>query len=379
MELKVPALAGLERFRTPALFIDMDAVEGNIAATLLLLGGDPGRWRPHLKTVKVGMVMRRIRELGVMQAKCSTALELETACAAGFTDVLLAYPVTGPAVEAVRRIMARYPATAVSVLVEDADMLPAWRGSRVGIFIDLNPGMNRTGTSPEAAEHVIGLARAIQDAGLRYAGLHYYDGHASDFPAEEAESRVHAGYDRLLSLVGRLAAAGISTPEVVTAGTPAFPHAATYQKFRDAGVVHRVSPGTVLFNDRRSLSQLPERAGYRPAVLVLSRVISHPSATRFSADAGHKTVSADSGDPTCEVLGHAEYRPRHPSEEHLPMDVPAGIPLPARGETLWLLPTHVCPTVNNFDHAVIVRGGEVQGVEPVTARGRHAPLEPMTN
>jgi D-serine deaminase-like pyridoxal phosphate-dependent protein len=108
-------------------------------------------------------------------------------------------------------------------------------------------------------------------------------------------------------------------------------------------------------------------------------VVSHPGATRFTTDAGHKAVSADAGDPTCEVLGHPDYRPRHPSEEHLPMDVPPGTPLPPRGRELWLLPTHVCPTVNNFDHAVVVSGGRVSGVERVTARGRHAPLEPMTN
>ncbi|HSE53266.1 MAG TPA: hypothetical protein VLB00_13845, partial [Gemmatimonadales bacterium] len=80
------------------------------------------------------------------------------------------------------------------------------------------------------------------------------------------------------------------------------------------------------------------------------------------------------GDPTCEVIGHSEYTPRHPSEEHLPMDVPAGAPLPPRGELLWLLPSHVCPTVNNFDHAVIVSDGKLQGVERVSARGRHPPL-----
>jgi D-serine deaminase-like pyridoxal phosphate-dependent protein len=139
-------------------------------------------------------------------------------------------------------------------------------------------------------------------------------------------------------------------------------------------VIHRVSPGTVVYNDRRSLAQLPGDAGYRPAAFVLARVVSHPSATRFCLDAGHKTVSADSGDPTCDILGHPEFTPRHPSEEHLPVDVPPGTALPLRASTLWLLPSHVCPTVNNFDHAVVVVDGAVQGLEPVTARGRHAPM-----
>jgi D-serine deaminase-like pyridoxal phosphate-dependent protein len=160
---------------------------------------------------------------------------------------------------------------------------------------------------------------------------------------------------------------------VITAGTPAFPHAATYHGF-PAETTHRVSPGTVVYNDRKSLTQLPADAGYRTAVFVLSRAISHPRPDRFCADAGHKAISADAGDPICEVIGHPEYRARHPSEEHLPFDVPAGASLPARGTLLSLLPSHVCPTVNNFDYAVIVQGGTVIGMERVTARGRHPPL-----
>jgi len=379
MDVTAPNVAGLEAILTPALVIDLDAVRENIAATLRLLGGGPNRWRPHLKTAKLALVMRTIREHGVSHAKCSTTLELETACAGGFADVLLAYPITGPQVDVVKRIAGRYPGTDISVLVEDAAMVAPWRGSRIGLFIDLNSGMDRTGMLLEGHDRVIGLAHGIEGSGLRFAGLHYYDGHASEFAPHEALQRVHAGYDRLLALVERLAAAGIRTPEVITAGTPAFPHALTYRRFADIGVTHRVSPGTVIYNDRRSLQQLPEAAGYRAAAFVLASVVSHPGPTRFCADAGHKSISADAGDPTCEVVGHCEYVARHPSEEHLPFEVPPGASLPPRGTLVWLWPSHVCPTVNNFDHAVIVASGKFQGVERVTARGRHPPLAIVTN
>jgi len=283
MVMSVPTVAGLEAILTPALVVDLDAVRQNIAATLRLLGGDPNRWRPHLKTAKLGLTMRTIREHGVAQAKCSTTLELETACEAGFHDLLLAYPVTGPQVGMVQRIAAAYPDRDISVLVEDAAMVAPWRGSGIGLFIDLNSGMDRTGMLLDGHEEVIGLARGINGSGLRFAGLHYYDGHASGFAADEAEGLVHAGYDRLLSLVKRLAAAGIPAPEVVTAGTPAFPHAREYRGFTEAGTVHRVSPGTVVYNDRRSLEQLPADAGYRPAALVLATVVSHPGPHRHAA------------------------------------------------------------------------------------------------
>jgi D-serine deaminase-like pyridoxal phosphate-dependent protein len=199
-----------------------------------------------------------------------------------------------------------------------------------------------------------------------------------DFPPDRAAELVHQGYDRLNALVGLLRDAGIPIPEVITAGTPAFPYAVSYQRF-PPGTRHRVSPGTVVYNDRKSLTQLPIDAGYRTAVHVLSRIISHPRPDRFCADAGHKAVSADAGDPVCEVIGHPEFRARHPSEEHLPFDVPPGTALPPRGSLLSLLPTHVCPTVNNFDYAVIVQGGQVIGMERVTARGRHPPLSGVAN
>lgn len=375
MELMAPVVAGVDAIRTPALVIDMDAVEGNISATLRLLGGKPDRWRPHLKTAKLALVMRAMVQRGVRQAKCSTTLELQTACEAGFQDLLLAYPVTAPQADVVRRIADAHPGVRISVLVEDAKMLDFWRGSPVGIFIDLNSGMDRTGMLLDGYAEILGLAREIAEAGLRFAGLHFYDGHASGFLADEAERRVHAGYDRLHDLVERLRGDGVVTPEVITAGTPAFPHALGYSRFAEAGVIHRNSPGTVVYNDCKSLSQLPEDAGYRPAALVLSTVVSQPGPARVCADAGHKAVSADAGIPTCAVMGHPDFLPRHPSEEHLPIDVPKGVPLPSRGEKLWLLPAHVCPTVNNFDHAIIVKNGAVQGVERVTARGRHAPID----
>ena len=364
MELNPPALAGLDAIRTPALVLLAEQVERNIAATLGLLGGEANRWRPHLKTAKLGWTMSRLRAAGIRQAKCATPLELETACTAGFDDVLLSYPVLGPSVELTRQIALRHPGVRISALVEAEPMVAAWRGSRVALFIDLNPGMDRTGAASEPGR-VQAIARSIEAAGLEWAGLHYYDGQAEG-------AAVSAGYDRLLRLAEALRAAGLVTPEIVTAGTPAFPAARSYCHFRDAGYLHRVSPGTVVYCDVRSLEQLP--VGYGAAALVLSRVVSRPLANRVTCDAGHKAVSADAGDPTCAVLGHPAWVPRHPSEEHLPIELPASTELPALGTPLWLLPRHVCPTVNNFDQAVIVADGKVQGVERVTARGRHPPL-----
>jgi D-serine deaminase-like pyridoxal phosphate-dependent protein len=107
----------------------------------------------------------------------------------------------------------------------------------------------------------------------------------------------------------------------------------------------------------------------------MTRVVSHPAPGMITCDAGHKSVSADAGVPTCAVLGHPELEPLTPSEEHLPMRVAAGAAAPAIGELLFLVPRHVCTTVNNFDHAMIVSGGNLIAVEPVSARGRERPIQ----
>jgi D-serine deaminase-like pyridoxal phosphate-dependent protein len=367
-------LADTSRILTPALAIYPEYVDANIAATLRLLGGDANRWRPHVKTAKLGFVMRRLVAHGVTACKCATTLELAAACAAGFTDVLLAYPVVGAHARRVRQIARQYPHVGVWALAESGEQIVQWAGSPVGVFLDLNPGMNRTGVGQEREDDVLALARATAEAGVAFGGLHYYDGHMAGVPADAREAAAHRGYDRLLALAAALEHAGITVPEVVTAGTPAFPASLSYPGFVGASFIHRVSPGTVVYSDCTSLDQLPEEYGYRPAALVLTTVVSHPTVDRVTCDAGHKAVSADMGTPTCRVLGHPALEPQHLSEEHLPILVAPGAARPAIGETLYLVPRHVCPTVNNFDDALIIEDGRITGVERVTARGHEGPL-----
>ena len=367
-------IASADRIQTPALAIYLDFVEHNITTTLRLLGGDANRWRPHIKTAKIGSIIRRLVEHGVQQFKCATTLELLTACEAGATDVLVAYPCVGARATRVREIALAYPQVQVSALVENVEAIEAFAGSSIGLFIDVNAGMDRTGISEESVGEIIDIAQAIAHRGLRFRGLHYYDGHhrAPDLEARTAEA--HRGYDHLLGIVNKLARAGSEVEEVITSGTPSFPAALDYKPFRSGRFVHRVSPGTVVYNDLTSLSQLSEEIGYLPAALVITSVVSRPLNSMVTCDAGHKTVSADSGDPTCAVLGHPELTPIHPSEEHLPMQAAPGVSIPEIGQQLYLLPRHICPTVNNFDHALLIKGQEIVGVSEVSARGREKPI-----
>jgi D-serine deaminase-like pyridoxal phosphate-dependent protein len=178
----------------------------------------------------------------------------------------------------------------------------------------------------------------------------------------------------LLELVSEIRRLGLNVPEIVTAGTPTFPCSISYDGFLGQGFVHRVSPGTIVYCDATSLAQLPGEYGYAPAALILTRVVSRPHRGVVTCDAGHKAVSADAGMPTCVVVGHAELAPLSPSEEHLPLAIEGGAAEPTVGDVLYLLPRHVCPTVNNFDCALLVRNGEIESLEKVSARGREAPL-----
>ena len=367
--------ATLERYRvhnaqalsTPSLLIYAEMIDANIKSALRMMNGDANRWRPHLKTAKLGYTMRRLVDHGVRTAKCATTLELLTALDAGMEDMVVAFPVMGANAARVREIAAAHPDRKISVLVEGPDQLNEWRKSSIGIFVDLNSGMDRTGMAEDRFDEVRSFVEQVLQAGLEFRGLHHYDGQIHNTDATAAAA-AHEGYSRLLGLITCLEESGIQVSEVITSGTPAMPHALKFAGFNGAEFVHRVSPGTIIYNDRSSLKELPNY-GFVPAALVLSTVVSRPLANRVTCDAGHKAVSADAGVPTCDVLGWRGLVGLKPSEEHLPLEL-AGGNLPARGELLYLLPAHVCPTVNNFDRAVIVRDGKVESIEPVSARGR---------
>ena len=364
-----------EKVLTPALVMYPDIVAANIERTIALLGGNARRWRVHIKTAKMAYTLRMLAKRGVRNFKCATTLELLTACQNGAEDVLFAYPVIGANAHRVAQIAGEFPEIRISVLAEREEQLRQWQGSRVGVFLDINPGMNRTGIDQTSKSEVIELVRTLEHLGIAFRGLHYYDGQYGSLEESERQQQAHKGYDKLLELVNELTRQKINVPEVITAGTPTFPASLSYRGFQAGGFVHAVSPGTLVYNDATSLKQLPGEYGYRPAVLVSTRVVSQPAARIVTCDAGHKAVSADAGVPTCLVIGHPELMPLSPSEEHLPMESREGADTVRVGEMVYLLPRHICPTVNNFDRVLLIRNGQIEAVEQVSARGHEGPLD----
>ena len=362
---------------SPQLVVFMDQVKHNLATMLAHCGGDAARWRPHLKTTKMAPVYDACVASGVRHFKCATVREARLMCgvlrgrAITDGDVLLAYPLIGPSLKQLADLADEFPEVRLGVLCEDAAAAPRLPGS-LGVFIDINPGYDRTGVPFEATDDIAAIATA---AGARFRGLHYYEGHLSDESAEKRRSEADKVYGSLDVLVGTLRSRGIAVEEVITSGTPTCLEALRYygEKASEAPT-HRISPGTVVFHDSMSEEmEGGEALGLLPAALVLSRVVSHPRPWSAPGqpcvvmlDAGSKALACEAGSPVARVLEVPQLKALGPSEEHLPMA--SSEPPPPRGTPLLLIPRHVCPTVNLAEHALVVeRGAEPKWVE-VAAR-----------
>ncbi len=361
-----PALT--ERLLSPALIVYLDVVRTNIRTVLSHLGGDPNRWRPHVKTIKIPAVQAELVHAGIRHFKCATPREADCLArvldAGGCSgDVLLAYPLVGPGLERLAEVASSHPHVRFSVLVESPEAARE-APATLGLFVDLNGGMDRTGiplSSPDTID------ATFDAAGPRLRGLHAYDGDRSE-PDPQARTRaLERSYASLEALVRRQMARGHSVPELITAGTPAFLDAARTRAFEGlAETQHRVSPGTVVLHDLRSAEENPG-LDLSPAALVFSRVISHPRSSRVTCDAGSKSMAAEAGHPIAAVLGRPEWVAQGPSEEHLPLRVERGA-APARGTELLLVPRHVCPTVNLAEQAVLIESDKAPRIVAVEAR-----------
>ena len=364
-----------EQLLSPALIVYMDRVRANVQRVIEAVGGDPDRWRPHIKTVKLAPVFLELARAGVRNFKCATTREaaclLDSLDAAGVEDVdlLLAHTLVGPNLTQLGRIASAYPAVRVSVLCEDPDAV-AGIPQPLGVFVDVNTGMNRTGVPLDRPAQIAGVGEA---AGDRFRGVHFYDGHLAGLAADTRRNRAFACYDELMKVLADLDGRGIVVGEAITSGTPTFPCAIAYEPLsRLAGTVHRVSPGTAVLGDTRALQEIPE-VGLVPAAVVFARVVSQPANGLVTCDAGSKSIAADAGDPCAEAIGHPDLVALTPNEEHLPLRVNRGT-APPRGTELLLVPRHVCPTVNLAEKAVLIENGLLSEVVEVIGRAHETLL-----
>jgi D-serine deaminase-like pyridoxal phosphate-dependent protein len=268
-------------------------------------------------------------------------------------DLLFAYPLVGPALDRLGTLAREFGGVSVSVLCENPEGIDRI-DAKLGIFVDLDPGMHRTGIPLDRLEVIRAV---IEGAGSRFRGVHFYDGHIRGATVEARREMAHRGYRALFETLDELRS-DAKVNEVVTSGTPAFRYALEFEPFhRLEPAVHRVSPGTVVFHDLRSEQEL-EDLDLVPAAVVFSRVVSRPRPDRITADAGSKSIAAEAGDPCVFALGYPGLHALTPSEEHLPFAVRSG-KRPPRGSELYLVPRHVCPTVNLAEQVLLVDGEDI--------------------
>ena len=360
-------ITGSELPDSPALLIYPDRVKKNIQTALRWVDGDVSRIRPHIKTHKSEEVCRMMMQAGIYQFKCATIAEAEILGKCGAKDVVLAYQPTGPKLERLVEMILHYPQTQFGCLCDNVDTAKEQSECfnrhqlRVPVYVDLNIGMNRTGIQPGPV--AINVYQQLnQLPGIIAAGLHAYDGHQRNPDFEQRTHECNTAFEAVVNLKKELQALGLPVPTILAGGSPSFP---IHAKRTDV----QCSPGTFIYWDK-GYGDLCAEQGFLQAAVLLTRVISHPTAERVCTDLGHKSVAAENDLQKRIFFLHTEgLNPVGQSEEHLVLENKNRITLPV-GSVLYGLPYHICPTVALFEQVFTVEEGKITGTWKNSARDR---------
>lgn len=357
--LTSPLAAKIAReYGTPALVIDMDRVENNIARVQKICDAAGVANRPHIKTHKSPFLAQLQIKAGAKGITCQKLGEAEVMAAAGIDDILISYNLIGD--EKIARLGALLAKTKVTVAADNEVVIAGLPGAAAAagrplpVVIECDTGRKRAGV--ETPSEVIALAQQIKDApGLSFAGLLMY-------PTETGWNDAQRFHDEALTGLRQL---GLDPAIVSTGGSPNLKNVGQLK----GATEHR--PGTYIYNDRMQVA-----AGVATwddcALHVYSTVVSRASPDRGILDAGSKTLTADTGglDGYGLILEHPEAKIARFAEEHGFLDLTKSNTRPAVGDVVRIVPNHVCVAVNMSDEVVMVRGDEIVGILPVAARGK---------
>jgi D-serine deaminase-like pyridoxal phosphate-dependent protein len=354
---------------SPALLFSLEAIRHNIFRMIQRAGG-PERLRPHVKTHKTRQIVRMQRDAGVVKHKAATIAEAEMLAQEAVSEVLLAYPLVGPAARRFAKLVRTYPECRFLTTVDHPDLAEGLSQALVNenvaveVLLDVDVGQHRTGLPVgEAAFSLYG--KIHQYPGLTLGGLHVYDGHNHQSSIGDREAAALPPFERVLEFRDRLLDAGLPVPRIVLGGTPTFP---VYSKVTLPGV--ELSPGTCVLSDHGYGTKYLDMGDFSPAALVLTRVISKPTATRLTLDMGHKSVA---GDPPmgkrARIMEIDDAEQVLHNEEHLVIETPQAASF-RLGDVLYAMPTHICPTCALHQEAIVIENGAVVDVWPIAARDR---------
>ena len=350
----------VEQVRTPALVFYRDRIDANIASAIAI-AGDPDRLRPHVKTHKCSQIVSMMLAYGITKFKCATIDEAAMLARAGARDILVAYPPIGPAAADFVDLAREHPDVRCRIAVDSpvaADAIAmAARARPIEVLVDLNVGMNRTGI---AIDQAIDFYQTLVSGGAVVpVGLHAYDGHVHDVDPAERCARTLPTVTAVRAIERALGDDGMRVETIVAGGTPTFPCYAAV-----AGI--ELSPGTFVLHDYAYVERYPDLP-FEPAALVVGRVVSLPGGRRFTVDIGSKAIATDQAGPRGVILNMPDAAHVGQSEEHWVFDAPGRVP--AIGTVCYVVPRHVCPTVNLHAAAHIVGANRaIEAVWPIDAR-----------
>lgn len=353
---------------TPGLVLFRDIVDENIDE-MIRIAGRPSRLRPHSKTHKMAAVTQLELAKGIAKHKAATFAEAEMLADAGANDICLAYNLVGPNIRRAVDFVATFPNVAFMVTADHpaqvAELGHAMTeaGQTIGVLLDLDVGQHRTGIAPgDAARRLYRQIATTQ--GLRPQGLHAYDGHVHQPCRDERQAAADDAWAAVRTFRDVLVNDGLAVPRIVAGGTPSFP---IYAQLDDPSL--ELSPGTCVLNDA-GYSEAYADLKFQPAALLLTRVVSRPTADRLTVDLGTKAVATDS------PMGKRVVFPALPeavqvahNEEHLVLETPRAREFQP-GDELLAVPRHICPTVALHRDVYVVSSGLLADRWEVTARNR---------
>ncbi|MEE8535725.1 MAG: DSD1 family PLP-dependent enzyme [Kiloniellales bacterium] len=370
MTQSCPATVGqpLEAVDTPALLVELDAYERNLARMAALVGAAGLRFRPHAKTHKSPLIALDQIAQGAVGVCSQKVAEAEILAQGGVRDILIANQVVGEAKLARLAALARL--ARISVCVDEArnlaDLSAAAEayGVTLTVLVEIEVGGGRCGVQPGEPARAL-AEQAAKAPGLRFGGLQAYNGGAQLIRDHgERRAAVRRAAEATADTVALLSRAGLACEAVTGGGTGTLAHDI------EAGVLTELQAGSYLFMDTDYGLNLDETGAFdsrfENSLFVLSTVMSKPRPGLAVVDAGLKALAFNSSPPR--VRDREGVRYLKPSDEHGKLEL-AVEDVVAYAEKLLLIPGHCDPTVNLYDWYVGVRGGRVERVWPVAARG----------
>ena len=352
---------------TPALLIDIDALDRNVAAMAGLARASGIALRPHAKTHKSVEIARRQMAAGAVGVCCAKLGEAEALSEGGVDNILITSPVVGrPATE--RLIALARTAEGLMATVDHPDVVDglAAAGESLTLLVDIDPGLHRTGVAD--ADAAVALARRIDAApNLTFGGVQFYCGSQQHIEAYAERRAAVAQRTAYLSMVlAHLAEAGLAPALVTGGGTGS--HAIDIE----LGVLNELQVGSYVFMDRQyaECGVAEGSAPFETSLMVDARVISANHPFMSTVDAGFKAFATEAGPPP--ILNGAPPGTvyRFMGDEHGAVVPPRGEASPKLGDVLTFAAPHCDPTVNLYDAYHVVRADTLVDIWRVQGRGR---------